>query len=169
MQSESTMITGSSVMQIQDVRAIAEEKLRFVLKRLNDNSRIVHPRTLHVERDHLRYRHEVLTTKRTAQQPKRQILLLTILLLLALLGLGRVMRRSVSDASRPIGHHIRAARTVVQLAKTVRGEYEEGARAEASVNYVRFGRDIRWSSISGEEGLPGRWVCYAWVQIVVDT
>lgn len=172
MQSESTMITGSSAKQMQGgrARARANEKLRFFLKRLNDNSRIVHPRTLHVERDHLRYRHEVLTTKRTAQQPKRQILLLTILLLLALLGLGldRGTRPtgSLSDASRPIGHHVRAARTVVQLAETVRGEYEERAWAEASVDYVRFGRDVRWSSVSGEEGLPGRWVCHAWVQIV---
>jgi hypothetical protein len=68
MQSESTIITGSSAMQMQGarVRTKEKEKLNFVLKRLNDNSRIVHPRTLHVERDHLRYRHEVLTTKRTA-------------------------------------------------------------------------------------------------------
>ena len=66
MQSESTIITGSSAMQMQGARVRTKEKLRFVLKRLNDNSRIVHPRTLHVERDHLRYRHEVLTTKRTA-------------------------------------------------------------------------------------------------------
>jgi hypothetical protein len=29
-----------------------------------------------------------------------------------------------------------------------------------------FGRDVRWSSISGEECLPGRWVCYAWIQII---
>ena len=37
------------------------------------------------------------------------------------------------------------------------------------MDYVRFGRDVRWSSIPGEDGLPGRRVCYSWVQIVEHT
>ncbi len=130
-----------------------EDRRRIVLQRLNDDSRIVHPRTVHIERDHLRYRHEVLTTKRTAQQPKRQILFLastpTLLPLFSYCELGGGMGPSLSDASRPIGHHIRATRAIVQLAETVRGENKEGVGADASMENVRFGRDVRWGSISG--------------------
>ena len=142
----------------------------FVLEYLNDNSRVVHPRSLHIERDHLRYRHEVLATKRTTQQPERQVLPLLHALLLRVrlpfhlgIGLGPSHSPSLSDAQRPIGHHVCATCTVVQLTETVRGEYEEGAGAESSVDDIWLGRNVRRRSIPGEEGLPGRWVCHAWV------
>ena len=47
--------------------------------------------------------------------------------------------------------------------------HAHGQKMHLGMDYVRFGRDVRWCSISGKECLPGRWVCYARIQIVEYT
>ena len=67
-----------------------------------------------------------------SKQPQRKVLLLSFPLL-------RVRGCRLGDAARPVGDHVRAAGAlagVAQLAKAVRGENEERARAKAPVDDV---------------------------------
>ena len=70
------------------------------------------------------------------------------------------------DATCPVRGHLRARGVVVQLAKAVRGEDEEGARGQAAVYDVRHGRDVRRCAVPSEERFPGRRVCHARIEII---
>ena len=76
------------------------------------------------------------------------------------------------SALRPKAHTPQPQRHIApnRPPSVVNMKREPGPRRRVgSVYYVRFSRDVRWSSISGEEYLLGRWVCYAWVQIAECT
>ena len=97
------------------------------------------------------------------QQPQRQVLAL---------HRWRLSCR-LRDTVRPVRGHLHAGRAVVQFAQAVRSEDEECApgapRGKPSVHDVRLGGDIGRCSVPREEGLPGRRIGHAGIEVVEYT